>query len=169
MAIINIDAKSNNKQNPVVQSFAAGTYEVKVIGVSEGGQYDAWTLWSVEIGCDEKGENCTTGWVNEYNITSNEFSINIPSSGKYATAKQALEKAQNTSFTLTSDSKVNFFINDDELPDNRGGISLAVKKTSPDSVYPKLNFGSLLLLVLVSLTVLVIWIAIGLVTGNPGR
>lgn len=164
--IVNIDAKTNNKANPVVQSLAAGTYEVSVIGKSQGGKYDAWSLWNVNLECDEKGENCLTGWVNEYNITSREFSINIPTSGKYATEKQALDKAQSTSFSLSSDGQVNFFITDDIMDDNRGGISLSVKKVRSASVYPELASGSFVLILIVLLSVVVLWLAISVVTPN---
>lgn len=168
VTIINIDSTTNNKEKPAVQFFQAGTYEVEAIGTSEGGQYDAWSLWNFTTGCDEKGENCMTGWVNEYNIASTEFSINIPSSGKYSTAEQALAKAQGTSFTLTSDGNVNFFIGDDILPDNRGGVSLKVKKIRSASSYPELGSGSWLLLAIVLLSVIVIWVVINVITGNPG-
>ncbi|MFE1744044.1 hypothetical protein [Coleofasciculus sp. H7-2] len=166
VTVINIDATTNNKENSVVQFLTAGTYEVRVVGTSEGGRYDAWSLWNFTTGCDEKGENCITGWVNEYNIMSSEFTINIPSSGKYSTAEQALALAQNTSFTLTSDANVNFFIGDDILPDNRGGVSLAVKKVREASAYPQLKTGSLVLILIVLLTVGVIWLLINLITSN---
>lgn len=165
--IINVDATTNNKANPVVQFLKAGTYEVRFVGTSEGGQYDAWSLWSFTTGCDEKGENCITGWVNEYNIASREFTIAIPSTNKYATPEQALAKAQNTSFTLTSDGQVSFFIGDELPPDNRGGVSLAVKKVRQASAYPELGAGSFILIVLVLLSVVVVWVLISLITPNP--
>lgn len=167
VTIINIDATTNNKENPVSQFFEAGTYEVKAIGTPEGGQFDAWSLWNFTTGCDEKGENCITGWVNEYNIGSSEFKINIPSSGKYSTPEQALKSAQTTSFTLTSNGQVNFFISDELLPDNRGGMSLAVKKVRQASPYPELGAGSFVLLVIILLSVVVIWLLISVISPNP--
>lgn len=164
--VIDIDATTNNKTNAVVLFLTAGTYEVKVIGSSQGGKYDAWSLWNFTTGCDEKGENCVTGWVNEYNISSNEFNINIPSTGKYATAEQALAKAEGTSFTLTSDGKVNFFVGDDLLPDNRGGVSLAVKKTSQAEPFPQITSASWVLLTIISLTLIVIWLVVSVITAN---
>jgi hypothetical protein len=166
VAIVNIEAATNNKDNPVVQFLRAGTYEIAVIGTSEGGKYEAWSLWNFTTGCDERGENCMTGWVNEYNIASNEFNINMPSTGKYATAEQACAKAQNTSFTLTSDTQVKFFVSDDILPDNRGGMSLAVKKLRETSPYPQLNWGSLILIIIISLSVMVLWLLVNLVAGK---
>lgn len=164
--VIDIDATTNNKTNPVALFLTAGTYEVTVIGSSQGGKYDAWSLWNFTTGCDEKGENCITGWVNEYNIASREFNINIPSTGKYATAEQALAKAEGTSFALTSDGQVNFFIGDDLPPDNRGGVSLAVKKVRQAEAFPQLTSASWVLLTIISLTVIVLWLVVSVVTGN---
>lgn len=148
ITLINIDSRINNKDNPVVEFFSAGTYEVRFLGIEEGGQYDAWSRWDFVYDCDEKGENCTTGWLNGYHITSGEFTASVPSNGIFATPEQALAKAQNTSFTLTSDSHVNFFINDDLLPDNRGGVSLVIRKLyqpSSTSLLGNLVFSALLI------------------------
>ncbi|GET41136.1 hypothetical protein [Microseira wollei] len=164
--VIDIDATSNNKTNPVTRFFTAGTYEVTAIGASQGGKYDAWSLWNFTTGCDEKGENCITGWVNEYNIAAREFSINVPSTGKYATAEQALANAEGTSFTLISDGQVNFFIGDDFLSDNRGGVSLAVKKIRQAEAFPQFTSASWVLLTIISLTVIVLWLVVSVVTAN---
>lgn len=166
-AIINIDAQTNDKKNPVVQVFKSGTYEVRFIGQSEGGRYDAWSPWGAILNCDEKGENCEWGWVNQYNLLSSEFTINIPSSGKYSTPEQALAKAQNTSFSLILDGQVNFFIDDDILQDNRGGVSLAVKKVREAPGYPQYKGGSFVLIVIIILTFLVIWFLVNLVSFPP--
>jgi len=128
VTIINIDARVNNKNNPVIKHFRPGTYEVQFIGQSQGGMYDAWSRWNFVYECDEKGENCTTGWLNEYYITSSEFIISVPTTGVYATSELALSKAKNTSFTLKVGSDISFYISDDLLADNQGGVSLAVKQ-----------------------------------------
>ncbi|MBE9125086.1 MULTISPECIES: hypothetical protein [unclassified Coleofasciculus] len=155
ITIINIDSRINNKDNPVVEFFSAGSYEVKFLGIEEGGQYDAWSRWDFVYGCDEKGENCTTGWLNGYHITSGEFTASVPSNGIFATPEQALAKAQNTSFTLTSSCNVSFFISDDLLPDNRGGVSLAVRKLyQPSSTS---LFGNLVFVALLIGSVLLTW------------
>jgi hypothetical protein len=166
VTVVDIDATTNNRANPITLFLTAGTYEVTVVGPSQGGKYDAWSLWNFTTGCDEKGENCITGWVNEYNIASSEFSINIPSTGKYATAEQALAKADVTSFTLTSDGQVNFFVSDDLLPDNRGGMSLLVKKIRQSEAFPQVTSASWVLLTIISLTVIVLWLVVSVVTAN---
>lgn len=131
VTIININATINNQDNPIVKSFPAGNYEVKVIGTEAGGDYDAWSPWDFVYQCDENGENCLTGWVNSYSITSEEFTNHIATNGIFSQDYLALNKAQNTSLTLKKNSQVNFFIIDDQLGDNLGGISLAVIKISP--------------------------------------
>ncbi|MEQ9357687.1 hypothetical protein [Coleofasciculus chthonoplastes] len=128
VTIINIDARVNNNDNPVIKYLKPGTYEVQFIDQSQGGMYDAWSRWGFVYECDENGENCTTGWTNDYTITSSEFIVSVPTTGVYATPEIARSKAQNTSFTLKFGSEVSFFINDDLLADNQGGVSLLVKR-----------------------------------------
>lgn len=168
VTIVNIDAKTNTQKNPIVKFFKAGAYEVSVIGTSQGGRYDAWSLWDITFGCDEKGENCTTGWLNEYNIVSKEFNINIPTTDKYSTPEQALASAQTTSFTLISDGQVNFYIND-ELPlDNRGGMSLAVKKKRKATDDAPLAAGaSFIIILIIVLFVVIVWGLAHLVNNYP--
>jgi len=131
VTVINIDATRNNQDNPIVKSFAAGTYEVKVIGTDEGGIYDAWSRCNFVYQCEENGENCLIGWLNAYSITTSKFTYYLGETGIFAHPKLALEQAKNTSFTLTSDEEVKFFVSNDQLADSRGGISLAVIKLSP--------------------------------------
>lgn len=148
VTIININASVNNKSHPVIESFTPGTYQVRFIGKAEGGMYDAWSRWNFVSGCDQDGANCTTGWLNEYCLTSNEFSVTVPSSGIFSTPDLALLNAENTSFTLLSNRNVNFFIDDELLSDNSGGVSLALKKIlAPDSHPFLVNFALLLLFI----------------------
>jgi len=168
VTIVNLDAKNNTKKTPIVKFFKAGTYDVSVVGKSQGGRYDAWSLWDINIGCDEKGENCTTGWLNEYNIVSREFTIKVDGTGKYATPEQALAAAKTTSFTLASDGQVNFYL-DDELPlDNRGGMSLAVKKKrqATDDA-PVAGGASFIIILIVVLFVATVWSLAHLVNNYP--
>lgn len=160
VTIINIDARVNNKNNPVIKYFRPGTYEVQFIGQSQGGMYDAWSRWNFVYECDENGENCTTGWLNEYYITSSEFIISVPTTGIYATSELALSKAKNTSFTLKFGSDISFFISDDLLADNQGGVSLFVKQKyirKPPSL-----LGNLLLVGLLIASVALTWFILDL-------
>ncbi|NCS78091.1 MAG: hypothetical protein GPJ17_13020 [Microcystis aeruginosa K13-07] len=128
-AIININSVSNDTGNPIVQFFSAGDYQVDYIGVADGGMYDAWNAWGTVQGCDANGANCQNGWVNNYSISSSEFSIS-QGTGTYATPALALANGQNTAFTLTGDSNVYLFIGDSFYSDNIGGVSLKVMPIS---------------------------------------
>lgn len=127
-AIINLDAETGDK---VTLNLEAGVYEVTVIGITGGGDYDAWNAWG-QVNCDQQGI-CVKGFVNNYAITvPNLFTKKIFSDGKrYQTAALALQNAINTSFRLTSTSQVEFWINDSNYSDNYGGISLQVKVPTP--------------------------------------
>ncbi|NCQ85962.1 MAG: hypothetical protein GPJ00_16280 [Microcystis aeruginosa W13-18] len=139
-AIININSVSNDTGNPIVQFFSAGDYQVDYIGVADGGMYDAWNAWGTVQGCDANGANCQNGWVNNYSISSSEFSIS-QGTGTYATPALALANGQNTAFTLTGDSNVYLFIGDSfyssrvtEFRSIRNRCSL-----KPKTVTPKLS------------------------------
>lgn len=119
--IIDINSKTNTWSNPVAQYFDAGTYDVIPIGVIDGGAYNAWSAWG-----------SSTRWVNQYSLSSDEFSAYTPHDGTvYATSLLALDNAISTSFTLTSGGSVNFFIADSLYSDNVGGISLNVELATP--------------------------------------
>lgn len=139
-AIININSVTNHELNPVSLFLQSGVYTVDPIGVSEGGLYNAWNAWNFGqvTGCDANGENCTLGWINQYQIWSSEFPDMLITDGvRYSTAALALENALGTSFTLLNDSFVNFLLNDGPNGslnwDNVGGISLDV---TSDTVAP---------------------------------
>lgn len=54
--------------------FTAGTYGVTPIGTADGGAYDAWNAWGgLVTDCDASGANCTTGWLNNYSLASDEW------------------------------------------------------------------------------------------------
>ena len=148
VTIINVDARVNNKNNPVINYFRPGTYDVEFIGQSQGGMYDGWSRWNFVYECNENGENCTTGWLNDYEIESSEFMVSVPTTGIYERPELARSKAKNTSFTLKFGSEVSFFISDDLLTDNQGGVSLAIKKRhihNPPSFWGNLVLWGLLI------------------------
>jgi hypothetical protein len=113
---VNINAKTNTTTNPVVVFFEAGTYEVTPIGIADGGAYNAWSAWTPS----------STGWLNRYSLSSDEFTSYTVGVSTYSTALLALENALSTSFTLLSDGNVNFFITDNPYYDNHGGMSLEI-------------------------------------------
>ena len=114
--IINIDSKLNTDINPISVTLGAGIYDVTPIS----GMYDTWNPWG-NVPYDGY-----RGWMNSYSISSDEFILNIGDGLKYSSASEALANAIPTSFTLLSDSLVNFFMNDTYYLDNYGGMTLSV-------------------------------------------
>ncbi|WP_414621664.1 PEP-CTERM sorting domain-containing protein [Calothrix sp. CCY 0018] len=136
--IINLDAKQNSTDNPISIMLSAGTYAVDYIGMNDGGAYDGWNAWEGKVErCDRNRENCRRGWKNRYGISFDGMS-NLFTSGKnYATASQAMQNAVNTSFTVASDTTVNFFINDKFYDDNIEGVSLRLSSESISQSVPE--------------------------------
>ena len=136
--IIDIDSKQNTTSNPISLMLSAGTYSVDYIGMDEGGVYEGWNAWEGKVErCDSNKEGCRKGWRNRYGISYDGVS-NLFTSGKnYATVSQALQNAVDTSFTLASDTTVNFFINDKFYDDNIEGISLRLSSTSISQSVPE--------------------------------
>jgi predicted nucleic acid-binding Zn-ribbon protein len=110
--IINIEARW---MRSVTDFLPAGDYKVEYIGKSQGGIFDAFNFVNNRAG----------SWANAYIITSNEFNISI-SNGTFVTEAMALANAKNTTFILTKDGNVTFWIYDTLYEDNTGGISLRV-------------------------------------------
>lgn len=124
---VSVDIKATTSANQVDLFFTAGTYDITPIGVAGGGKYNAWNAWGYVSGCDENGGNCSKGWVNSYNIFSSEFDFRVGNPTLvYETNLLALSNAPSSSFTLTSDGNVSFYITDSYYSDNIGGISLDV-------------------------------------------
>ncbi|MGB3758633.1 MAG: PEP-CTERM sorting domain-containing protein [Rivularia sp. (in: cyanobacteria)] len=153
--IINLDAKQDTNSNPISLDLSAGVYSVDYIGMNDGGMYDAWNAWGdgVTEFCNRNGEGCIKGWFNSYRISFNGFTNMFSGSSVYATASQAMQNAVNTSFSLASDTKVNFFIGDSNYKDNVGGVSLKLSASSQSIPEPTSMLG-LLALATVSISTL---------------
>jgi len=116
--IVDINAKTSTKENPVTLELNAGTYQVSVIGTSEGGAYNAWTYWFLK-----------KYWINKYSYSSSEFPEVTFTDNKdktYETSTVALANAKDSKFTLKNTAKVYFYVNDAPYYDNKGGISLQI-------------------------------------------
>jgi hypothetical protein len=132
--IIDLDAHVVSSATPtgagnVSVPLGPGTYEVKPVGVAGGGLFNAWSAFSSNSGCDVNGENCTTGFENEFEFQSASIPFTLIWDGKrYATDLQALSHALSTTFTLAVAETVHFGLNDCPgcLRDNRGGNSLEI-------------------------------------------
>lgn len=124
--IVDINAKSTSKDNPVSVELDAGTYEVKTIGIADGGDYDAWKPWFYSPKKNDEG-NWVMGWVNKYSFSSGEFAeVTCTDSLIYETPALAFANAQNGKFTLENKATVDFYINDSPRIDNSGGMSLKI-------------------------------------------
>nr|NCR28572.1 hypothetical protein [Microcystis aeruginosa LE13-04] len=110
--IINIEARW---MRSVTDFLPAGDYKVEYIGVAQGGQYNAWSAWPSR-----------DRWLNNYVISSSQFSNIYNGERIWADPSTALANAKNTNFVLTKDGNVTFWIDDSVYEDNTGGISLRV-------------------------------------------
>ena len=137
-AIVNLDALTNSGMtatNAISLNLGAGTYTV----TPTIGAFTAFTRFNTISGCNNIGGSCTTGYEHSYFVTIGATSTGYGSNnglgtlgpqttgGYYATAAQAFALDATTSmFTLAAPQTVKFWIFDDFLSDNSGGVSLNV-------------------------------------------
>ena len=145
--IVDLNARDNDTSNPISLNLSAGTYKVDYIGINDGGKYDAWNGWGdgVTSFCNGNGEGCQKGWINSYRISFEGFSDMFSSPSVYSNPIQAMQNAVDTSFTLKSNTEVNFFISDSVYGDNVGGVSLRISSQSipePSSVLSLFAIGA---------------------------
>ena len=129
--IVNIDAKTTTNKNPLSLELKAGNYTISVIGINEGGQYNAWKPWFklYRVKTNKNGE-WIKGWINKYSFSSTEFpEVTIQDNIIYETPETALDNATDSKFTLVKKTFVQFYINDSPYIDNSGGISLYIVRT----------------------------------------
>lgn len=137
--IVNVSGVANASLtggNATTVSLAAGTYSLSFI-------QDAFTAFNRFVsttGCNAAGANCASGWENSVRYIINGVTYNfgdgnanggvgpISGGGYYSTAAGSLAAAAQyaTTFTLTAPGTVGFYIYDDQLSDNNGGVSLSI-------------------------------------------
>ena len=137
--IINLNSTINNSDMPVVLTGldANLTYSITQLGVAGGGTYSAWNAWNGSVsGCDGDGANCSTGWVSRFFYRTNLDSAFQESAefNVFASPSLALDAAT-APIIRSGISSVAFFISDNVLWDNIGGISLDV--VAVDSQVPE--------------------------------
>lgn len=139
-ATVNVDGVSNaslDGSNSVDITLDTGIYSLAFIE----DQYTAFSRFSGESGCTN-GQDCTRGWENSvrYTIGTDTFQFGDgsasggigpidPGDGYFESdvASFANSSIYSDTFTINGDGTVvSFFIYDDILTDNRGGVSLAV-------------------------------------------
>ena len=137
-AIVNLDALTNSGMtatNAVSLNLGAGSYSVTPII----GAFTAFSRFNTIGGCNNIGGSCRTGFEHSYFVTIGATSTGYGSNsglgtlgpqttgGYYASAAQAFTlDATSSMFTLAAPQTVKFWIFDDFLSDNSGGVSLNV-------------------------------------------
>jgi Lectin C-type domain len=133
--VINIDARVNNQDKPVLQSLKKGTYRVHLLSTLEGGKFEAWNSINVARTCDSNGKNCDNGWETRYyfkspykKVVDSSCSKKFFGSCRYESAGKAAASApKDVTFTLSKDATVKFYIYDTQnLTNNQGGVSLKI-------------------------------------------
>lgn len=141
---INLNGVSNaslDGSNAVTVALGPGTYTLRFIE----DDYTAFSRFAASSGCDSNGANCPFGWENSARliINGNTFLFGdgaasggigpVSGGGYYDTAARSFGASgqYSLSFTLASPANASFFIYDDFLGDNRGGISLALSVPEP--------------------------------------
>ncbi len=159
--VINLSGVNNastDGSNAQSLSLDAGTYNVTFTQ----GQYTAFNRWSSSSGCDTNGENCRQGWEDSARIgigstTSPTFYFGDgnasgdygpkPHGAYYETASDAFTHAAmySLNFTLSAPTDVYFWIYDNNVGDNQGGVSLQVVRVPEPAGWPFLMAGFVLL------------------------
>lgn len=136
--IVNVNGITNaslDGSSGVDLSLAAGTYQLSFVEDA----FIAFSRFSSSSGCTA-GENCARGWENSvrYIIDPDTFTFGdgnasggigpIAGGGYFETAALSFTNsaAYTQTFTLASAATVRFFLYDDNLSDNRGGVSVDV-------------------------------------------
>ncbi len=137
--VVNIDGLANasiDGSNAVDVALAAGTYTVTFTQ----DQFTAFSRFSGEAGCDANGGNCSQGFENSARIVVGGVTIlfgdgaatggigPIAGGGYFDSAARSFANAAqySTTFTLANAGTASFYLYDDFLGDNRGGVSLSV-------------------------------------------
>lgn len=132
-----IDHNSEVASDAVKLALGPGTYEVTFAE----DEYTAFNRWSTSSGCDANGENCRRGWENSAYVQTgadwpNHFLLGngggygpVTGGGYFDSAADSLADAAAYfyRFTLNAATDVFFYIGDDNLGDNSGGVSLLVR------------------------------------------
>lgn len=152
--IVDLDGRSNastDGSNSVMLALAAGTYNLSFVE----SLFTAFNRFGQASGCNASGASCTRGFENSarfvINGVTNFFGDGNASGGigpqatggYYSTSAQSFDSSgvYKTSFTLASPSSVSFYLFDDNLSDNTGGVSLAVAAVPEPATWLMMLFG----------------------------
>lgn len=152
--VVNLDGKANaslNGANALTLDFDAGVYNVNFVQ----GAFTAFNRFGSSNGCDALGAKCVRGFENSARFVVNGvthlFGDGAASGGMgpqatggyYSTAAQsfAASSAFSTTFALAAPGTVSFYLFDDNLGDNTGGVSLAVAAVPEPSTWMLMLLG----------------------------
>lgn len=152
--VVNVNGVSNaslDGANGVTVNLTAGTYQLTFTQDA----FSAFTRFANVSGCDNAGQNCVTGWENSarYSIGGVTYlfgdgagsgGLGPVSGGAYydsAAASFAAAGQYITTFTVGNGQSVIFFIYDDILGDNSGGVSLLLAAVPEPSTWAMLILG----------------------------
>lgn len=146
MSMYRVDLNGRDPNNLQSLSLDAGLYEVELLGIADGGTYDAWSPWSSTTCPDVCGVIPATGWVYQFSFFSDDITsvngVGIAAPGhyfasdgnRYSTAAAANAAFNPFQFTLGINSTVDFQIRDRPYTDNRGGLTLKISKIPEDTL-----------------------------------
>ena len=137
--VIDVNGSTNaslDGTNAVTTSLAAGKYTFTFVN----GAYTAFSRFAGSGGCDAAGSNCVTGFENSirYSVNGVTYTLGdgaasgglgpVSGGGYYDTAATAFANSSkySASLLLSAPATVDFFLYDDALGDNRGGVSIGV-------------------------------------------
>ena len=124
----------------VYLDLSAGTYDI----TAKPGTYTSWNRWNTISGCDANGANCSQGyeWSMSYflpavldgagagYVQSTDVNFSGPGDRTFFASGQlaydAISGAPITTLTLDFAQTVGFFINDDIVGDNNGGVQFDI-------------------------------------------
>ena len=113
-ATVNINARHST---PVEIFLNPGMYSVTPIGISDGGDYDAWSPWSSSNcsdtnGCQRTYPTTNTGWVTDYYVESLDIThVNV--NGSELTPVDTDPTPRFVNYWLSTDSETYFHVADD--------------------------------------------------------
>lgn len=152
--IVNLDGVTNASMdgaNAVSVALGAGTYKLRFTK----DKFEAFTRFSSVVGCNAAGGSCRQGFENSarYLIGESTFLFGdgaasgglgpISGGGYFDTAARSFANsaAYSQMFKLAAPSNVKFFILDDFLSDNSGGISLSIAAVPEPATWAMMIIG----------------------------
>jgi hypothetical protein len=140
---VNLDGKANaslDGSNGVTINLAPGQYVISPVQ----GAYTAFNRFGAVLGCNGAGESCSNGWEWGFEASADQTVTgpadccgdNNGQGGDYrATADQALAHALAAyaslgPFTISTPTNVTFWLSDDYINDNIGGVSFNLQSVT---------------------------------------